>query len=346
MDIMTERQKLRRKRRIHKRILGAVIAVLIIAALVCAVWFITKAMLKDQPKPTPTDPTPAVTTPQTTEPPTQEPTLPPTEPPTESRYNASAVDNSEIHRGFLILVNEYHEYISPEDQDLVNTYEKRTKGKYKFRDDDILFNAEAQEHMDKMLVDFNAETGVKDLIILSCLRSIEKQTELFERKVKQTDYETAKKWVAIPGYSEHHTGLAVDFGIYDSKGSHDYTGEGDYKFINDYCYKYGFILRYPTNKTDITGIGFEPWHFRYTGYPHAEIASTKGICWEEYIDLLKQYPFDGEHLNFTAFDGTEYEIYYIAADTTADATLIYTPKTGEYRVSGNNVDGFIVTCKK
>ncbi len=341
---MTERQKKRKQRLIRKRIMTVILALLIIAVLAVGIYFIAKTLVASPQQPTerPTD--------GPTQPITQPPTDPPTEPPTDPEYDITAVDNNDLHAGYLILVNEEYEYVFPDaapEKYLINTYDNRSKGKYKFRDDDLLCDAEAWAHLDRLLCDFNEKTGNHNVNIISTFRTFEKQTELFNRKLSQTDYETAKKWVAIPGRSEHHTGFAIDLGIYtDSGHGEDYTGKGEYAWINENCWKYGIILRYPTSKTDITGIGYEPWHFRYTGAPHAEISTKNDLCWEEYIDWIKQYKFEDEHLLFTAFDGAEYEIYFVPVSQEEPATLIYIPLACEsYTVQGNNVDGFIVTCK-
>lgn len=92
--------------------------------------------------------------------------------------------------------------------------------------------------------------------------------------------------VAPPGASEHQTGLAIDVSV----SSIGYALDGRfqdtkaYKWLTDNSYKYGFIVRYPEDKQDITDIIFEPWHLRYVGAPFAEDIYTKGVCLEEYIE--------------------------------------------------------------
>ena len=106
----------------------------------------------------------------------------------------------------------------------------------------------------------------------------------------------------------------------------------------EHCWEYGFILRYPNDKSEITGIGYEPWHYRYVGREVALDIRDSGLCLEEYTDYLKGFPFDGEHLTITCPEG-EYEVWY------TPGTEVYLPNTAEYQVSGNNVDGLVVTCK-
>ena len=110
------------------------------------------------------------------------------------------------------------------------------------------------------------------------------------------------------------------------------------KWLMEHCWEYGFILRYPNDKSEITGIGYEPWHYRYVGREVALDIRDSGLCLEEYTDYLKGFPFDGEHLTITCPEG-EYEVWY------TPGTEVYLPNTAEYQVSGNNVDGVVVTCK-
>ncbi len=83
-------------------------------------------------------------------------------------------------------------------------------------------------------------------------------------------------------------------------------------------------------------LSYESWHFRYVGLPHACVMAENDLCLEEYIDYLRGFPFSGEHLQVTCL-GRSYEIYYCPRDQ------VYVPVNGTYTISGNNVDGFIVT---
>lgn len=129
--------------------------------------------------------------------------------------------------------------------------------------------------------------------ICSSYRTQEKQEELFERKVqsclstassREEAEEQAAFWVARPGASEHQAGLAVD--IVDK--SHQTLDEGQeetavQKWLMEHCAEYGFILRYPTEKSELTGVGYEPWHYRYVGAEAAGEIMDQGLCLEEYL---------------------------------------------------------------
>ncbi len=154
-----------------------------------------------------------------------------------------------------------------------------------------------------------AATAAKDLIaaaaadgyslrVCSGYRTVEKSRTLYERKVQQyldagyseADAKTeAAKWVAPPGTSEHHTGLAMDivsadYFDYYSDLEHDFDKFDEFDWLIAHCAEYGFILRYPEGKEDITGITYEPWHYRYVGKEAAEVIMSKGICLEEYLE--------------------------------------------------------------
>lgn len=133
----------------------------------------------------------------------------------------------------------------------------------------------------------------RSAFICSSYRTNTKQTNLYNKKVDSylsqgyTDEDAvveAGKWVAVPGTSEHQTGLAVDImstRYLELDEGQEATAEQQWLMQNSY--KYGFILRYPNNKTEITGIYYEPWHYRYVGIKAATEMFEKGICFEEYL---------------------------------------------------------------
>ena len=153
------------------------------------------------------------------------------------------------------------------------------------------------DSLEQMLTDARKE-GLSP-IICSSYRTNAKQQKLYNNKV--TEYrrwgygseeakELASYWVAIPGTGEHETGLAVDivskeYQILDEKQEQTDVQ----KWLIENSYKYGFILRYPTDKKDITMINYEPWHYRYVGIDNATYMKEHDMCLEEYIDYLKQF---------------------------------------------------------
>ena len=259
---------------------------------------------------------------------------------TSTGVNCTLMDLGEnaIYTGDLILVNNSTFFHFPENQELVSVYDEKNDSYY-VGGTNIYLAPAAMEALNAMLVDFTAQGGSKSVNVVAGHRTEEFQQHLFDQSAEQNGLEHAQQYVAQPGGSEHHTGLVVDLSIYHSDGtSEEYHGTGEYAWINDNCQNYGYVVRYDEDKADLTGIADEPWHFRYVGVPHATQMVKEGLCLEEYIDYLKDYTAQGEHLMIQCASG-DYEVWY------AEGSSVYLPDSGEYTVSGNNVDGVIVTCK-
>ena len=248
------------------------------------------------------------------------------------------MEDDALYTGELILVNNKIFYHFPEDQELDCIYDKKS-GSYYVRDREVFLAPVAMDALNRMLDAFMDQGGSKSINVVAGYRTEEFQQHLFDQSAERNGLSHAEKYVAKPGGSEHHTGLVVDLSVLRGDGSSaDYDGTGEYAWINGNCHEYGYIVRYETGKEDLTGIWDEPWHFRYVGVPHATAMAEGDLCLEEYIDELRRYPFEGEHLTVDCADGT-YEIWY------CQGTEAYLPDSGDYQVSGNNVDGFVVTYK-
>lgn len=132
-----------------------------------------------------------------------------------------------------------------------------------------------------------------DLLVCSAYRSHEKQTTNFENDVQtlinqgyseEEARATTATYIAVPGTSEHETGLAVDIVTPSYQNLDDgYADTAAAKWLKENAYKYGFILRYPKDKEDITKIIFEPWHYRYVGVEYATQIMQNGLCLEEFL---------------------------------------------------------------
>lgn len=139
-----------------------------------------------------------------------------------------------------------------------------------------------------------AATEGVDLMLCSGYRTVEYQQSLFDaEKQKWLDkgnsdeeaYNQAKTVVAVPGYSEHNSGLAADIVTPKHQNLDEAFGKTDAaKWLFEHAPEYGFILRYPENKQAITGIIYEPWHYRYVGVENAKAITASGLCLEEYLD--------------------------------------------------------------
>ena len=155
------------------------------------------------------------------------------------------------------------------------------------------FDSRAVEELQQMLAD-GRKQGL-DFWICSAYRTMEKQTDLYRNKVSRLQaeglsyeeaYRQAGTVVAYPGTSEHNLGLAADIVAKDYQLLDDKQAETpETKWLEENCWRYGFILRYPTDKTGETGIIFEPWHYRYVGKEAAREIMEQGICLEEYLGV-------------------------------------------------------------
>ena len=139
--------------------------------------------------------------------------------------------------------------------------------------------------------------------ITSSYRTYLKQVELFKNKIERLEKEgytheeavkEAATVVAVPGTSEHHLGLTVDFvtGRY-KKLDEGIRNTNEYKWVEEHAWEYGYIIRYPQGKSDITGIITEPWHLRYVGIPAAKLIHDRGICLEEFLGVAYDDQKDG-----------------------------------------------------
>lgn len=156
-------------------------------------------------------------------------------------------------------------------------------------------DARIAETVKQMIADAQEE-GI-ELMICSAYRSVDRQKQLFNAEVDvqlaagktQAEAEAiTATMIAIPGTSEHHTGLAADIVTPSYQNLDEGFAETDAgKWLVENAPDYGFILRYPEDKQDITQIIYESWHFRYVGVDHAKAITEQGLCLEEYIEQLK-----------------------------------------------------------
>jgi D-alanyl-D-alanine carboxypeptidase len=152
-------------------------------------------------------------------------------------------------------------------------------------EDGYVIDARVNDALQEMLADCR-EAGYSPRLI-STFRTRETQQYLYDHTANKAD-------TAVPGHSEHECGLAADIIDVDSLGWADplIAEQEDMpaqKWLMEHCQDYGFILRYPADKEDITEIIYEPWHYRYVGKEHAAIIMEKGLCLEEYLENMEEY---------------------------------------------------------
>lgn len=261
------------------------------------------------------------------------------------------LSKEQIHKGNLILVN--REYgIQPASEEPLAPASDATP--------EILLQRCAATLLNQLMQEIQ---GWHSIVPVSGWRSGEEQQQIWDNTLRESGLAFTEKYVAVPGHSEHQTGLAIDLGL---KQEHidficpDFPDTGICRIFRQKAAKYGFILRYPAGKEKITGIGHEPWHFRYVGIPHAKIMEENELTLEEYMEFIRQYPhgakayrfqsgiqeiavsfLSGRHCGCTFPDKADFPTLHV--NTAPVSAVINLPDHHPYTVSGNNIDGFILT---
>ncbi len=181
--------------------------------------------------------------------------------------------DSTRYKGGILLVNEDNplsaDYV-PEA--LVNLYEQ--KHSFRLARSDIYVTRETYEAMEEMFAAAEAD-GVNGFIVTSGYRDYERQAEIYA--------ESEPGYAQPPGASEHQTGLCFDVTTETSDG---FESTEQYAWLREHAHKYGFIQRSPANKAHITGISYEPWHYRYVGVTAATQIRNQDITLEEYVGAV------------------------------------------------------------
>lgn len=253
-----------------------------------------------------------------------------TKPDTPPLRDGFTIDVSKemIYQGDLLLINKEHpvpDGIDAESEAVSLVRNPQLIDGFGVLDNRVLLSPRLAAKFSTMVKDA-AQEGIAGFLISSGFRSEADQEEL---------YRTLGAQIANPpGYSEHNVGLSMDIG--SSQAEMSRAPEG--KWLIDHSWKYGFVLRFPEDKTAITGVQFEPWHFRYVGLPHSAIMKEKNLVLEEYLDFLK-----GQSPVNTSVGEDHYQVFYypVTRDHKIDV-----PVRGEYEISGNNQDGVIVTVRQ
>ena len=239
-----------------------------------------------------------------------------------------------VHTGELILVNQEYAYqeqsapLSP-----VGTEQEENAA-------EILFDQKAGILLNQLMVEID---GWEQIVPVSGWRSLQEQKQIWADSLAENGLEFTEKYVAVPGHSEHQTGLAIDLGLKQAEIDFirpEFPYEGICQSFREKAAAYGFVERYPAGRESVTQIGHEPWHFRYVGAPHAAIMKEKGFVLEEYIAFLRGYGYREKPYTVQTASG-KIEVSWVKAE--GAVTELKIDDTYPYTISGNNVDGFILT---
>lgn len=231
-----------------------------------------------------------------------------------------------IHNGLLILVNAEHPIQHMERPVLAPA----VPGSY------ILLDTRAAAMLSGLISRIGA---AGEIVPVSGWRSEAEQREIWDGSMRDSGEEFTRKYVALPGCSEHQTGLAIDLALRADNIDFirpEFPYDGVCGRFRALAADYGFVERYQGGKEGVTGIAAEPWHFRYVGRPHARIMCEMGLCLEEYVEYLRAYPYPERLLEVRG------EVYEAEVGFAGARDALGLPDA-PYQVSGNNVDGYIYT---
>lgn len=238
----------------------------------------------------------------------------------------------QIHTGNLILVNAQYPYHDLPEISLKKMFASKPN---------ILLSGRIVNNLTCLMEEIN---GWEHITAVSGWRSMDEQIKIYEESLLENGQFFTEKYVALPGHSEHQTGLAIDLAKTSDSIDFirpDFPYMGVCQTFRNAAPSYGFIERYPKEKEAVTGIAHEPWHFRYVGIPHAKIMSEKGLVLEEYVDYLKDYEYGTSAFIYGSEEWTAL-ISYLPALPDAETQLTIDDRF-PYSISGNNMDGFIIT---
>lgn len=237
-----------------------------------------------------------------------------------------------VHAGSLILVNGAYPYHEETALPYLVTVNSRDAG--------ILLERKAAALLSKLMDEISGWTKIA---AVSGWRSKQEQQEIFDNSIRDNGGDFTSNFVALPGHSEHQTGLAIDLGLRKERIDFirpDFPYSGICQAFRERAGAFGFIERYPQGREKTTGIAHEPWHFRYAGVPHAAIMLEMGLTLEEYIGFVRQFKWGESSFAYTGC-GREIAVSYREAENRN--TVIEVDPDKPYSISGNNIDGFIVT---
>lgn len=275
--------------------------------------------------------------------------------------NLLSLPRKHIYTGSLILVNAAHRHHAPERFDLAALPAGGDPSAYKTTSVPAggpladpggspgISTAVHTQLLDRRAAALLSELmkklgGWKEIVPVSGWRSHREQQQIWDDTMAESGPEFTRTFVAVPGHSEHETGLAIDLGIRKDRIDFicpDFPYDGICGRFRSLAASYGFVERYPAGRESVTGIGHEPWHFRYVGVPHALIMEEQGFTLEEYTVFLRDYPHEERPYRF-AHRGMEFSVSYQPAAARGN-TAVAMEEERPYSVSGNNVDGYIIT---
>lgn len=229
-----------------------------------------------------------------------------------------------LSHGLLAIADESGVLSVDNPDKMVNLSEKHNEY-YTVEGNNVMLNAEAVEALNQLMKNYHDVTGLDDFVVYGT-----------------TDTYTATDSVCPRYFAERSNGCTIDLALLGPGSYIDFDGLDAEGWIVENCAKYGFIVRYPEGKSEITGENYCPWHLRYVGRLHASVMAQKNLCLEEYIDFLKDYGVDTPYTHTVG--ATAYVVY--SAESTGVTTPVKIPINSIYDWSGDNRGTYIISYER
>ena len=239
-------------------------------------------------------------------------------------YSELSVPPSKLNSGALVIINDEYSADGSAPSGLVSLLKNKSED-YSLINESIKLNQEAADALNSMMAAYREETGLTDFVIYGT-----------------NDTFTGEGSLCPEYFPESVTGNTIDLAVIAYGSPVPFDGKDAEAWIIDNCYDYGYIVRYPQGKEMTTGHEFCPWHLRYVGKPHSALMKEMGLCLEEYVEFLKNYTY-GNALIYS-FDDVKYEIY--TSEAVGETASARVPISGNYSISGDNIDTYIITVEK
>lgn len=242
----------------------------------------------------------------------------------EPGYKNISMPASNLSKGMLAVSSSASPAVPADGQQLVNLASYKNEF-YAVDDETLVLDKNAADALNSMMQDYSAATGLSDFLVYG---------------TTSTSGDSGS--VCPKAYPDCASGCTIDLALYGYLGLIGFDGYDEEGWIIENCHNYGFIVRYPAGKENVTGESFCPWHLRYVGEPHAEIMKQKNMCLEEYLSLLSSSDL---HNPYKYTSGTvNYEIYNVPS--AGEVTDIPVPSFGNYDISGDGSGNYIVTVRE
>lgn len=253
-----------------------------------------------------------------------------------AEFTTEPHEYADINKGDLVLVNSLYAYKFLEGDVTISTLYNTRNDYYGTSDNVLSLDSEVITQINALMAGYAAANSLTetDLRVIGGYRTLEAQNDKYMNGNSKFQ----------GGYTDYHSARCFDVGIFPKTGSSGYytpSAGGTYGWINDNAASYGFVVRFPEGKETVTGEDARAYTFRYVGVPHALFMKQNNLCLEEYTEQIKSYTNNNP---LTVTNGTAvYQVYYVAANVN-NVTNVPVPSNNlPYTVSGNNVDGFVVT---